>query len=175
MGRLCKNNKVVALSRNACLVMIASAAEVYPKECMGGLCCLTSNPCRIVAAFPWQNAKRKQLEVISESSWHFAKLLGKNSPWSLCYEYHSHPFKPRERNVFLEPSRQDLLNLDVGGVELIVLVTKKKKVDFYMKCENGVVEAAMGPFRFQIKAFQRLTGQYRKTPLYKTLKIRLFA
>lgn len=175
MGRLCKNTEFVTLSRTACLVMIASAAEVYPRECMGGLCCLTQEPCKIVAAFPWQNAKRKHLEVVSESSWHFERLLGRRSPWTLCYEYHSHPYKPKEKDSELEPSRQDLLNLNIGGTELIIKVRKTKKLDFYMRDQNGFVEAAMGPFRFEIKAFQRTVGEYRRTPLYKTLKIRLFA
>lgn len=178
MARPRKNKKleVFRLSRSACLTMITSAAEVYPRECMGGLCCLDDKPSTVLTAFPWQKAKRKYLEVVSESSWEFSKIMRENKcQWSLLGDYHSHTYRSNEALGELIPSKQDLNSLDVGGVEFIVRIHKKKSNAFWMtEHEDGYVEAALGKFRFMIKAFERLSAlDSKKVPLYKTLRVRL--
>ncbi len=163
------------LSRSACLTMLISAAEVYPRECMGGISCNRSDVSRVVSAHPWQKAKRKYLEVVSESSYEVSKLLSKKSHWTLFCDYHSHTFRTNERLGELEPSSQDLKSLEDGGVEFIVRIHKVKKSDFFMiSHRSGWIEASLGKFRFQIKVFQRLPAlDDKKIPLYKTLRVKL--
>jgi hypothetical protein len=162
------------LSRHACLTMILSAAEVFPRECMGGICVRKDDHSRIVSTHPWQNAKRKYLEVVSGSSWEFSKIMKKDCPWRLYCDYHSHTYRAHEKLDELEPSGQDLRSLNVGDTEFIVRVHRSRKNEFWMKGCRGHVEAALGPFRFQIKAFRRIAALDKKKPLlYKTVRVRL--
>ncbi len=163
------------LSRSACITMMISAAEVYPRECMGGVCIDKNNPSHVVSAHPWQKARRKYLEVVSESSFVIDKLLSK-SQWHLCADYHSHTYRVNEKLDELVPSNQDLRSLEIGGVEFIIRIHKVKRAEYWMmqNADGGFVEGAIGRFRFQIKAFRRTPALDSKTKLvYKTLRVKL--
>jgi proteasome lid subunit RPN8/RPN11 len=162
------------LSRAACFSIIASAIEVFPKECMGGVCVKTGDRRKVVSAVPYQVAKRSNREIISESSYLFGTLL-KQGGFRKLGDYHSHAFRQWDVLTPLEPSGVDLKELPIGGIEIIVSIRRTNKNAFYLKqASSHAIHFACGRYRCVIGAFQRLRGYgRRKIPLYKKLEIEL--
>lgn len=153
--------------------MIAAAAEVHPKECMGSVCCEAGDKSgQIVAAFPYQIAKRRLEEVTSESSEIFDKFFATGAFLKLG-DFHSHPFQGFERIDPLGPSETDLRQLNIGEVEIIVQVRRRRKNGSYWRSnKSGYVSIAWGRYRFLVGAFMRLRGTDEdKVPLYKKIRL----
>lgn len=172
-------SKVVSmkLSRPACLAMVASACEVFPKECMGTLCCLNVpvRKGRIVAAFPFQLAERQKYEVESDSYRFFHKMLGKGSPWKVIGSYHSHT-STRGYDCLCLPSDTDLENMEIGELEIIVRAVRcrKRPVNKWGTTEAGSISISWGKFQFLLRGFVRLEGfDKSNVPLYRTMKLEL--
>lgn len=174
MGRRACQLKSLTLTRAACLSIVASAAEVFPKECMGSICSL-SRPVvtgEIEAAFPYQIATRKSEQVTSCSSFLFFDMLGRGGPWVKVGDFHSHTYT-RKLDV-LEPSEVDLDNMEIGDVEVIVRVHRNKHRSNSWKASRGSIRVSWGKFRFLIKAFMRLEGFDKEgVPLYSIVPLDL--
>lgn len=164
-----------AISRAACLAIVASAAEVYPKECMGSVCCnaYAKRP-KITAAFPYQVARRKLQEVMSDSSTTFDKLF-LTGPFAKLGDYHSHPFQGFEKIEPLAPSETDLSELSVGDIEIIVQVRRRRrKGNYWRTTTSGQVSIAWDRYRFLIGGFRKAEGTDEDgVPLYKKIRLRL--
>lgn len=162
----------IKIARPACLSIIASAAEVYPKECMGSVCCPVagSKKNHIVAAFAYQVARRKLQEVTSDSPHTFDKLFN-TGPFVKFGDYHSHPFQAFEKIFPLGPSETDLKELKVGEVEIIVQVRRtRKKGNYWRGTKSGGISIAWDRYRFLIGAFMRTGGKDDEgVPLYKKI------
>ena len=161
----------IKIARPACLSIIASAAEVYPKECMGSVCCPVSDQAHIVAAFPYQIARRKLAEVTSESPDVFDKLFN-NGPFIKFGDFHSHPFQAFEEVYPLGPSETDLNDLKNGEIEIIVQVRRTRKNSNYWRNTKVGVSIAWDRYRFFIGAFMRTGGlDVEGVPLYKKVRL----
>jgi proteasome lid subunit RPN8/RPN11 len=149
--------KKLALSRSACLAMVAASAEVFPKECMGSVCALSKSSWKIQAAFPYQIAKRKSAEVTSNSSFMFLKMLSHGGPWVKLGDFHSHPYTGRL--VGLAPSEVDLESMEVGDIEVIVRVHRGRAKKNSWSSGSGSIRVSWGKFRFLARAFVKLDGR----------------
>lgn len=174
-GADCSVLQRLEVTRAACLAIVASAAEVYPKECMGSICSLErpSKQGKLLAAFPYQIARRRVEEVSSYSSWLFLEMLSKGGPWIKIGDYHSHTYQKREKVDFLSPSEEDLNNMRVGSLEVIVRVKQTARLyNSWKGSGKGGIRIAWGRFRFLIKAFVRMPGKCQEgIPLYKTIRL----
>lgn len=168
--------KLVRLSPTACLVVCASAAEVFPKECIGTVAtsiAYIDGVLHIDAAFPYQLARRTKNSVVSHSSSLFGSMFG-GGAWKKIGEFHSHPFQYFETLVALEPSDFDMKSLRPGDIEVIVRVQRSKKSACSWKTSaSGSIQVSWGHFRFLIKTFARVKGYDGKFPRYRTVKMRL--
>lgn len=173
MGNVLLNPDVILyISRASCLAIVASASEVYPKECMGCVCTDAEDETKIVAAFPYQLAKRKDQEVYSESGVAFESVF-KSGSFRKFGDYHSHPYKSFERLDPLAPSPTDLKELPLNGIEIIVRIRKtKKKANFWRNSKGGRVHVGWGKYRCTIGAFMRIPGRDKYgIPLYKDIRL----
>lgn len=163
----------LSISRSACLSIIASAAEVFPKECMGSICCDLKANC-IHTAFPYQVAKRKTEEVQSDSSGVFDKLF-KSGPYIKLGDYHSHPYVSTEKMETLRPSPTDLEELDQDTVEVIVQVRRtRRKSNYWRTTKSERVSIAWDRYRFLIAGFMRVEGvDDEGVPLYKKVGLKM--
>ena len=167
------------LSRPACLAIVASACEVFPKECMGTLCCLKkpSKKGRIVAAFPFQLADRHNYEVESSSYQFFHKMLGKGGPWSAIGSYHSHTTtSKRTYDCPCSPSDTDLENMEIGELEIIVRAVRgrKRHINKWEATSAGSISISWGKFQFLLRGFVRLEGVDKNdVPLFRTMRLEL--
>jgi len=164
--------RAIKIKRSACLAIIASAAEVFPKECMGCVCYGSKNA--IVAAFPYQVASRKDMEVCSDSSVYFDKMF-KTGLFKKLGDFHSHTFQSFEKLQPLTPSPTDLNQLPIGGIEVIVQIRRtRKKSNSWRTTKGGSVSIAWDRYRFLIAAFMRIDGHDKdKVPLYKKVGLLL--
>ena len=158
----------LTLPRSVGLALISSATEVFPRECMGCICCDGFG--RIAAAFPYQLAIRRAQAVSSDSASVFDKLL-ESGPFLKLGDFHSHTFQANEKIPPLEPSNVDLEELEVGGIEIIVQVRRtRKKRNNWRNSKDGI-SIAWGRFRFLICAFMRIKGiDSEGIPLYKRIR-----
>lgn len=173
----CGNLETLCVSKEACLSIVASAAEVFPNECIGILCC-TSLPGRrglVNAAFPYQMARRNPDTVSTDSSDFFLAMFNRslNSRFLKMGDYHSHPFRYPERIEPLLPSEYDLESLVVGAIEIIVRVRRVKKNRNSWKSDRGSIKISWGKFRFLIKAFVRMDDDEDGSPTFRVIKIQL--
>lgn len=153
----CSDLETLKISRPACLAIVASACEVYPKECVGTLCCLRppKRAGKVVAAFPFQIANRARYEVESESYGFFNKMAKKGGPWAILGSYHSHPHPGKGYSHYGTPSRSDLDSMDDGDLELIVRVQRRRKrnVNAWNSTSGGNIQVSWGKFQFLLRAF----------------------
>lgn len=164
------------VTRAACLAMIASAVEVFPKECMGSVCALQVPTVegRICGAFPYQLARRSPEEVSSLSSWMFLDLLSEGGPWVKIGDYHSHTYRRCKKIEELLPSGTDLEGMGVGDVEIIVQVCKTKQCRNSWRGVREGIRISWGKYRFLLKGFLRLEGRNQEgDPLYRTVELSL--
>lgn len=160
----------LSISRSACVSIAASAAEVFPKECMGCLGGIVGSD-SVAVAIPYQLAKRKAREVVSSSPDMFKELLGGH--YVKFADYHSHTFEAYEDVLELEPSSQDMQEIKHGEVEIIIQMTKSKSsVQRTRQLKDGSISGSLGRFRFLIRAFVRIRGVDKfKFPRYKVLRL----
>jgi proteasome lid subunit RPN8/RPN11 len=149
--------------------MVCSAIEVFPKECMG---CVLGKKNVVLSAFPYQNARRKLKEVTSMSSSIFTCLF-KNGKIKKIADYHSHTYQHFERSEHCAPSAMDIAQLDVGGVEFIVQIRKRRKKSSYMRCSSGTIHIGWKRFRCSIVAFRRCDGFEECDILYDRVRLGL--
>ncbi len=164
--------RAIRIKRSACLSIIASAAEVFPKECMGCVCYGPKN--QIVAAFPYQIARRKDMEVWSNSATYFDKLF-KTGLFKKLGDFHSHTFQSFEKVFPLTPSQTDLEQLPIGGIEVIVQIRRtRRKSNKWKTTKGGKITIAWDRYRFLIAAFMRIDGHDKNNiPLYKRVRLLL--
>lgn len=164
----------ILISRSACLSIIAAAAEVFPKECMGSVCTEAGDSWKIIAAIPYQCAKRTSSQVVSESPEAFEKMF-KHGTFRKLGDFHSHPFKAKEHLDPLAPSTTDLESLCLGCLELIVRIRKvKKKTNSWRQGKNGRIYVGWNQFRCVIGAFVREKGTEDEELLYNDVRLSLF-
>lgn len=150
MGR-----KAVGLSRPACLGMLVAAIETFPKECMGMV--FSKAPGSAWFAIPYQIAHRSSGSVTSFSSSKASMICGRSI--STLAEFHSHPYDSSEHIQALEPSYQDIKDIKKGSIEIIIRiygVGRKSNRRIYER--NGEIHAAVGKFRFLVKAFVKTSS-----------------
>jgi len=111
----------------------------------------------VLSAFPYQNARRKLKEVSSMSSSIFSYLF-KNGKIKKIGDYHSHTYQHFERQERCAPSVMDIAQLDIGGVEFIVQIRRKRKKCSYIRCGSGSIHIGRKQFRCSIAAFRRCGG-----------------
>lgn len=154
----CSNVELLRISRPACLAIIASACEVFPKECMGTICCMEPpvKVGKIVAAFPFQKADRKRSEVDSYSFFFFQEMLS-SGPWHTLGSFHSHP-ETKRSSAQCAPSEFDLRGMDPGDLEIIVRIrhSRKTKKNAWKSTSTGRCSISWGKFQFLIGAFIRM-------------------
>jgi proteasome lid subunit RPN8/RPN11 len=157
----CSNLEILRISRPACLALVASACEVFPKECMGTLCCLElpNRSGKAMAAFPFQIADRAMSWVDSKSYEFFRKMLS-CGPWNILCHYHSHTQRNWREVTICEPSEMDLDTLTEGDLEVIVRVSRirKTKKNKWVENPSGKLSISWGRFQFLIGGFVRLEG-----------------
>jgi hypothetical protein len=172
MGGIMPNLNPLKISRSACLSIISSATEVFPKECMGCVCCNSKNIISI--AVPYQIARRNEEEVTSKSPDMFEKMFP-SGEYTKFGDYHSHPFQSFEKKIKLKPSPTDLDELKIGSVEIIAETRRARRKGSRWYCaKDGSIRIAWGRFRFKIAAFMRLEGMDKEgIPLYKQIKMNL--
>ena len=161
------------LTRAACVAIVASAAEVYPKECMGTIYVESKSKNLIIGAIPYQLAKRKDAEVTSNSATGFERFFSLGEYVKLG-DYHSHTFQFFEQLLPLEPSETDLEQLKEGDIEVIVRAKRTNKKSYSWRVKEDGINISWGRFRFLISVFERLPGTDNEgIPLYKRLRLAL--
>jgi proteasome lid subunit RPN8/RPN11 len=151
----------------ACLTIMASAIEVFPRECIG---LAFGTPNLTLLAIPIQVARRRDesvstvSELISDT---FSNYLGLSR---IC-GYHSHTFKASERETDVTPSKTDMEGIDIGDIEVIVNIRKRRKKREFMKSEDGLIYMSFGGYDLKMAAFERLDGKNRDGPLYKRVSL----
>lgn len=138
------------VSREACLVMLASAIETFPKECVGQLFSDGSS----FFAMPFQIAHRTKVSVVSYSSRKISVICGRRT--KKFAEYHSHPFEGWELVSPPEPSFDDVKGMCVGDIEFIINIYKLDNSRKFVTSSNGEIRAGMGFFRLSIRAFEKI-------------------
>ena len=141
--------------------MVLSASESFPKECMGCVC--LDRKGRIVAAFPYQFAKRYNQSVSSISSCTFYTML-KKGPLRKLGDYHSHTFFGNQKVDELAPSDTDM-DMPIGMVEVIVSIKRTNRMSFSIRESGYRVYGSWRNFRFRIAAFRKTVEGYDKVAL----------
>jgi hypothetical protein len=126
---------------------------------MGGL--IQDGDGLVVAALPYQLARRRGSSVASLSSGVFAALLDSRR-YKKHIDYHSHPYLCFEKASELAPSEVDVSQMEVGEVEVIVQTRRSRSNMNEWRSANGRISISLGRFRFVIAAFRRLSD-CRKT------------
>ena len=174
----CTSLKALKISHPACLSIVASACEVYPKECLGTLCCkrIPKFKGKVVAAFPFQLANRKPYGVESNSYSFFSNMLLKGGPWSTLGSFHSHTCYDEKYNFLCSPSKIDLESMEIGDLEIIIRVMRKRKrnINIWESTSGGNISVSWGKFQFLIRGFVRTEGyDSNGIPFYKNVKLEL--
>ncbi len=100
----------------------------------------------------------------------FSTLFKEGAFEKFC-DYHSHPYGPNEDAPLL-PSNCDMNAIDVGQVEVIVKVRRKRNNENWWEKREEHVAIAWGRYRFEIGAFMRTEGFEKKNfPLFKELRV----
>jgi proteasome lid subunit RPN8/RPN11 len=161
----------IKLARAACLSILASVAEVYPKECVG-VAYRRKGMKTICAAFPIQIANRRKASVDCTSPVIFDTFAECGEYERVC-DYHSHPYEANYNVGAVQPSKTDIEGLEVGEVEIIVNVQKKrsKKEEWIVK--DGSIHVIHKNYVYEISAFMRIQGSTSRGPLYKRVYMRL--
>lgn len=154
----------IIIDKVACLGIIASAIEVYPKECMG-LIFGKSNCAKI--AIPLQQAKRKEKEVTSDSILFLDKFATFCGYKRIC-AYHSHPFDSREAKGPVEPSTVDIDGIAAGDIEIITNIRRTRKKSSLFTCSDGNINILFDNYMLEISTFMRAEPEeltYKKIPM----------
>lgn len=171
MGMAKRRKPDYLITRAACVAIMASAAEVFPKECMGTVCVRSLTPRILEVAIPYQLARRQLEAVTSNSSSAFDKLFS-TGLYDKFGDFHSHPFLSSEELLPLEPSETDLKQLRVGDVEVIVRARRTVRNSDTWRITSEGISISWGRFRFLISAFRRIQGtDATGCPLYKRLRL----
>jgi len=148
------------------ITMSFAAIEVFPKECMGGLISLPTRLPVIVAAVPYQIAKRTTEEVETDSSSLLSSLrIGRHLKIG---DFHSHPFSGRMESEPLAPSKTDFEDAIEGEWDLIVRIVRvRSSLHRRMREHGGSLSMSEGRFRILMR------GYYRDKKDYKEVAIRI--
>ena len=155
---------VVHIRKEALLIMIWAAAEMFKKECMGVIFGDTPSPSRdyfwVSDAIPFQGIKRRlNTEVVqselSISRWNmFWDRLGSH-PKRLG-TFHSHPEWGSHRPPS-EMSEEDTKDMrkQKSPLEIIVCISSRRKGSYlpWEPLEDGSIRGSLAIFNFQINAF----------------------
>ena len=165
------SSRRLTINRSACVSIVAAAVEVFPKECMGCICCNQQG--KINAAFSYQIARRKAQQVTSTSAEYFDKLFPSGS-FSKLGDFHSHTYQHFEKLDPLEPSKTDLDQLKIGGIEIIIQIKRtRSNLNKWQKSKDRI-KIALGRYRCMIAAFMRIKGiDIYGVPLYKEVSLNL--
>jgi len=165
------SSRRLTINRSACVSIVAAAVEVFPKECMGCICCNSQG--KINAAFSYQIARRKEQQVTSTSAEYFDKLFPSGTFLKLG-DFHSHTYQHFEKLDPLEPSPTDLNQLKIGGIEVIIRIKRTRANLNKWQKSNGRIKIALGRYRCLIAAFMRIDGiDLLGVPLYKEVRLNL--
>lgn len=159
--------EVYLIPKSACLVMMVSAMEAYPKECMGVV--LSSRRGFVLSAIPYQLARRRPMSVSSESCLRLERLFSRGCVRKMC-DYHSHIYAREGPSWEVEPSDDDLIGTGVGGLEMIVGVRRVRSSANWIRNSGKGVLAALGTFRFKVALFEKLSVAL----LYDKIGLRVF-
>lgn len=153
----------VVVSRHACLVMAASACEVFPKECCGVLC----KTRRGLLAFPIQIAARS-LDEVSTGSYKFFDKLFYDASMSVVGDFHSHCDYTKRSPTSHLPSETDLDNMYEESIEVILLIRRLKRARA-ARCMRGkkAIIVHVGKFSVAMRCFKKIKGVDRDdVPLF---------
>lgn len=158
------------------MAIIASACEVFPRECMGSVCC-TSVPVKvgnIVAAFPFQKADR-MISSVSSYSVNLFDEITSAGPWLTMGGYHSHTQRAGEIVPCL-PSPTDVEELDIGGLEIISRISHDRKHtrNVWTNNASGRISISWGKFQFLIAAYVRMEAPSNKDLYYSQVSIEFY-
>jgi proteasome lid subunit RPN8/RPN11 len=172
----CSSLELIRIARPACLAIIASACEVFPRECIGSVCC-TSLPARvgnIVVAFPFQKADR-MISSVSSYSVNLFDEMTSAGPWTTMGGYHSHTQRAGEI-VSCLPSQTDLEDLDIGGLEIISRIShdRKQTRNVWKNNASGCISISWGKFQFLIAAYVRTEAPSDKDFYYIQVPIEFY-
>ncbi len=147
------------LKKPALLSILCAAAETFKKECFLLLVGYRHQESFVIEhAVAMQTAKRNftgvktvqkryscLLELVT-CFWHNTMVIG---------DAHSHTeFEHGSETIFpLLPSAKDCETSEVGGVYIIVGISRKKKTMRWKKTKNQSLTGTVGQFRFEIKAY----------------------
>lgn len=157
------------VDRLACLTIMASAIEVFPKECIGLVFGKAGNG---VLAVPIQVARRRNESVTTISdllSDKFETFLGFKR---LC-GYHSHTFTARERDDDVRPSDTDMKGIDVGEIEVIVNIRKRRRTSNSIAAVDGCILMSFAGYDLKMSAFERIEGKDKNGPLNRQVSLSL--
>lgn len=166
-----KRTDALILERSACLAIIASAMEVFPRECVG-LIFKSGERSSLALAIPMQVANRRRTSVVSNSLLLFSGFNRCKNFTRFC-GYHSHPYSSNESECAVEPSKCDMDGIEVGEIEIIVNVRRRRKKKNSWKQKDGNILIRHGQFCFVVSAFMRLSGKMKRFPLYKRVGLSL--
>lgn len=172
----CSSLGLIRIARPACLAIIASSCEVFPKECMGSVCCV-SMPTRvgnIVAAFPFQKADR-MISSVSSYSVNLFEEMTSAGPWITMGGYHSHTQRANEI-VSCLPSPTDIEELGIGGLEIISRIShdRKQTRNVWKNNASGRISISWGKFQFLIAAYVRTEAPSDKDLYYIQVPIEFY-
>lgn len=173
----------IIVSLESCLALIASAVEVYPKECIGCLLVRRSKKSqsskKIAGVFSYQLAKRSRDAVTSYSLHKMRSFALRSKKWDVLGEFHSHPYTESEKETPTEPSIEDLKGLKVGNIEIIVKIVNG--IRFHKSSnprhkKNGTINMNVGYYECNILAFRKLRDikiGRKKCHRYETIKLKV--
>ena len=142
----------VFIRKNPFITMVASAVEVYPKECLGVLFGhRTQNTAIVEQAFCYQTAERTEysVEVKDKEKESCCKLLlEKLTSLELLGEFHSHP-KGTTRLTSCD-KRPD--SMSIGNIEVVIAFSVKKEAVNW-KYNRKELSGTLGDFGLNIAAY----------------------
>jgi proteasome lid subunit RPN8/RPN11 len=144
----------IFLTDRAFIGIIVSSVEVFRNECLGlVLGYKESDRMTVEYAIPFQSAKRKKgsVEANVRRDTMCKELLPELSHLEQLGYYHSHTQYGNSRAV-AEPSKQDLLSMVEGSIDIILAVNKTKRRKDWTMDARGVLSGTIGDFAFAFAA-----------------------
>lgn len=159
-----RHHKALSIRESSVLTMAFASIEVFPKECMGGLLALPTRVPIIVAAVPYQLAKRTTEEVETYSSSLLSSIrTGKTMKLG---DFHSHPFSGRIESEPLAPSESDFEDSSQGEVDVIVRIVRVRSSMYRRITEHGgSLSMSEGRFRILMRAYYRDEKDYEEVDI----------
>lgn len=143
----------VVIRKNPLITMIASAVEVYPKECLGVLFGRnTQYTFTVEHVFTYQTADRTRFSVdIDEKvGTNTINMIQKLTPLKPIGDFHSHTIARTGTKLTSIDKKEE--NFNVNEIEIVVAISKKKR-NAHWKNYGKKLSGTLDNFKFDIAAY----------------------